>query len=327
MKSINIVITMVLLLSLAIGSGATAGRASASTPDLTLLCEIDIGNEASEGGNHNLVGWGPIEPDTHPYPSQSVPVWDGLTSARVVWGARENTPCATLTLDRHLTEGAARMMRIAWLDGIAYNRVISDDSFTVEVKNHSADPSEYQEVFSWTGGFTHEWQTADIDLTGLGLNENGWIDVRFCSTASPWKYFKSDLGQVAIDWIKLYGETPNGGGGEGFTPGYWKNHLEDWTGLLDPGADFETTFGIQLPSRVGGPLTLLEAVNKKGNRINSLIRHSVAALLNALHPNVDYDLTPDEVIAIVQDGFASGDYRGAKDILEGFNEQGGDING
>ena len=70
-------------------------------------------------------------------------------------------------------------------------------------------------------------------------------------------------------------------------------------------------------------MTLLEAVKLRGNTYNSFIRHSAAALLNASHPDVAYDLTAAEVIAIVQAAHhPSGDFDSAKNLLEGLNEQG-----
>jgi hypothetical protein len=91
-------------------------------------------------------------------------------------------------------------------------------------------------------------------------------------------------------------------GGEGCTPGYWKNHLEDWppTGL-DPGDDFDATFGVDLFTP---DITLEQAVNAKGGGVNKLARHGTAALLSALHPAVDYPFSDAEVIDFVQAGDA-----------------------
>ncbi len=47
----------------------------------------------------------------------------------------------------------------------------------------------------------------------------------------------------------------------------------------------------------------------------------MAALLNASHPDVSYDLTAAEVIAIVQAAHDSGDFDSAKNMFQGFNEQ------
>jgi len=103
-----------------------------------------------------------------------------------------------------------------------------------------------------------------------------------------------------------------GGGGEGCTPGYWKNHLGAWgpTGY-STGDKFDTVFGV---SMFGPNITLLQALNQGGGGIYALGRHGVAALLSAAHPGVDYPLTIAEVITAVQSG--------NKDLLERSNELG-----
>jgi hypothetical protein len=101
-------------------------------------------------------------------------------------------------------------------------------------------------------------------------------------------------------------------GNEGCTPGYWKNHEEDWPATgLGPNDDFDTTFGVDL---FDPDITLFEAVWAKGGHENRLARHGTAALLNALHPGVEAYYTPDEVIAMVQSG--------QTDALETANELG-----
>ncbi len=114
-------------------------------------------------------------------------------------------------------------------------------------------------------------------------------------------------------------------GGEGCTPGYWKNHtgLKSQTNQWPPtgfgqGDSYNATFGVV--SSFGG--TLLQALNRGGGGENALGRHAVAALLNAAHPGVSYDLSVGQVIAAVQAAYASGDFEGTKNTLAAFNEQG-----
>ncbi len=115
-------------------------------------------------------------------------------------------------------------------------------------------------------------------------------------------------GSGGIDdiWVCRTSEPP----GEGCTPGYWKNHLDDWVGV-DPGEDFDTVFGVDL---FDPDITLGQAVKLGGGGVRKLARHGTAALINALHPDVSYPLTPAQVIAAVQAGDA--------DTLAGFNELG-----
>ena len=88
--------------------------------------------------------------------------------------------------------------------------------------------------------------------------------------------------------------------GEGCTPGYWKNHLEDWppTGFA-PTDDFDTVFGTGYFSP---DITLGDAVRLGGGGVRKLARHGTAALLSAAHPDVSYPFSVAEVIALVQAG-------------------------
>lgn len=122
-------------------------------------------------------------------------------------------------------------------------------------------------------------------------------------------------------WEVTCDKTPPPPGGEGCTPGYWKQpqHLDSWvaTGYA-PTDIYSSVFG------VGPNVTLLEALNFNGAgaTATALAKHSTAALLNAAHPDVDYDFTVAQVIAAVQAAFASGDFEGVKDTFDFYNNQG-----
>lgn len=86
----------------------------------------------------------------------------------------------------------------------------------------------------------------------------------------------------------------------GCTPGYWRNHLEDWPATGYAPADiFNTVFGV---GYFASDYTLGEAINQGGGGLNVLARHGTAALLSAAHPEVNYPFTVAEVIAKVQAG-------------------------
>jgi hypothetical protein len=88
--------------------------------------------------------------------------------------------------------------------------------------------------------------------------------------------------------------------GEGCTPGYWKNHFEDWAAAgYSPSQKMIDVFGTGF---FGNTLTLGEAIGLGGGGINRIARHGVAALLSAAHPDVDYPYTVAQVIAYVQAG-------------------------
>jgi hypothetical protein len=118
-------------------------------------------------------------------------------------------------------------------------------------------------------------------------------------------------------------EVPQGGG-EGCTPGYWKQtqHFGSWTSPYAPSTPFSDVFEDAFPG-----MTLLDVVSQGGGGLNALGRHTVAALLNAASGDVDYDFsTPADVIDAFNAVFPGGDYEGQKNIFAGLNEQGCPVN-
>lgn len=109
--------------------------------------------------------------------------------------------------------------------------------------------------------------------------------------------------------------------GEGCTPGYWKQtqHFESWIDFFpsDPFTDpgFENAY----PGK-----DLLKVLKNGGNRFGlaALGRHTVAALLNALSPDVDYGLTDTEVIDAFNAVFpgSKDDYITLKNQFASLNE-------
>ena len=121
-------------------------------------------------------------------------------------------------------------------------------------------------------------------------------------------------------------------GGQGCTPGFWKN----WTGAppgLQPNAWAATGYHWSDPFTEPGFVdafrnrTLLQVLDQGGGGRNALGRHTVAALLNAAHPNVAYDLTAAEVVWMFNDVIQNdGDVNGLRILFESYNEQGCPLN-
>jgi hypothetical protein len=113
------------------------------------------------------------------------------------------------------------------------------------------------------------------------------------------------------------------GGGEGCTPGYWKQsqHFDSWQGYTT-GQRFNQVFGV---NAAGNP-TLLAALKQGGGGFQALNRHAVAALLNTANQNVDYLYATQQVITLVQQAYASGDPEGIKNQLAAQNEAGCPLN-
>jgi hypothetical protein len=107
-------------------------------------------------------------------------------------------------------------------------------------------------------------------------------------------------------------EEPCGPHGEGCTPGFWKQcdssnkrladrRLAQWAAA---GVDPDTTLNAAFGTTFFRPIGLCDAADLNGGGLSKLARHGVAALLNASHPDVEFPLTPEEVIALVQSGNA-----------------------
>lgn len=107
-------------------------------------------------------------------------------------------------------------------------------------------------------------------------------------------------------------------GDEGCTPGYWKQsqHFGDWTQPYDPTDLFSSVFDDAFPGK-----TLLEVAGQGGGGLKALGRHTVAALLNAASPDVDYPLTVQEVI----NAFNAA-YPGTQDAYEDLKDEFEDLN-
>jgi hypothetical protein len=108
-----------------------------------------------------------------------------------------------------------------------------------------------------------------------------------------------------------------GRGGEGCTPGYWKqpHHYDSWTNYA-PTQLFGAVFANAFPG-----MTLGKVVGQGGGGIKALGRHTVAALLNSASPNVDYPLTTAQVISKFNAAYASGSYEATKNEFAGLNER------
>jgi hypothetical protein len=120
-----------------------------------------------------------------------------------------------------------------------------------------------------------------------------------------------------------FGYEPQPTGGQGCTPGYWKQtqHFDSWPSQYTPTQGFEPTFTVD-----GYDKSLLQALSAGGGGKVAFGRHAVAGLLNAASPGVNYKFTVAEVITMVQNAFATGNYDAAKNLLEAENESGCPLN-
>jgi hypothetical protein len=87
--------------------------------------------------------------------------------------------------------------------------------------------------------------------------------------------------------------------------------------VYSPSDDFETVFGVNASFN---PTNLGYAVQLNGGGENALARHAVAALLNSTNPSVSYFYTTAQVISMVQQAYASGNYEAMKNLFEAQND-------
>lgn len=126
-------------------------------------------------------------------------------------------------------------------------------------------------------------------------------------------------------WFKFSKQDTPPSGGEGCTPGYWRQeqHFDSWTGYA-PTDLFSSVFADAFPGQ-----TLLDVVWARGGGLNALGRHAVAALLNTSSAGVEYDYTAAEVIALFNEAYASGDrhvIENQKNVFDFLNNQGCGLN-
>ena len=143
--------------------------------------------------------------------------------------------------------------------------------------------------------------------------------------------FSEDVSNTAANpasfkWLTAAFSVPDElDGGQGCTPGYWKqeHHFADWTLPYQPDDLFSEHFEDAFPG-----LTMVEVADGNGGGLVALGRHTVAAVLNAANPEVSYDMTPQQVIDAFNAVYpgSKGDYETLKNEFEDLNEQGCPLN-
>jgi hypothetical protein len=123
-------------------------------------------------------------------------------------------------------------------------------------------------------------------------------------------------------------------GGQGCTPGYWKNHIDEWSAPgYSPDRRLKTIFGSELLGDVGQD-TMLEALKYKGGPTlvdaqRILLRHAVAGILNRHHPDVSYALSIPFIVDGTTAALDTNDREvilAHKDAIESQNELGCPLN-
>ena len=130
-----------------------------------------------------------------------------------------------------------------------------------------------------------------------------------------WSMVLTISGEVSI---RPSEPPPDDGGGEGCSPGYWRNHKENWPEEFSAHHKVGEILWPDAPPE----LTLLEALEQGGGGMSDLLRQTVAALLNSIHPDIDYAYDTVAVISLFQGAIADGNPETMKNLFEEANEQG-----
>ncbi len=164
------------------------------------------------------------------------------------------------------------------------------------------------------------WQLDRIVTSvGDGVNEAGFTNHYGVTSASV---SVSDAVGAFI-WFKFVPrDVPPPSGGQGCTPGYWKQsqHFGSWTSPYTPTTAFSSVFSNTFPG-----MTLLQVLEQGGGGMRALGRHAAAALLNAASADVSYDLTVEQVISSFNSAYASGNagtIARQKDLFDMLNNLG-----
>ena len=191
-------------------------------------------------------------------------------------------------------------------------------SFTGDTDNDGLLDLTETWTFTKTATALAGQQTNIGTVSGTDTNTNQTV-----TDDNPANYFGDQLAKIDIEkYVKSVGVTT---GGEGLTPGYWKQtqHFDTWVATgYNPSDSFNTIFGVNDPDNP----TLLQALQTGGGGFDALGRHAVAALLNSAHPNIEYAYTTAQVIAKVQSAYANpSTVETIKDQLAVENEREADL--
>jgi hypothetical protein len=107
----------------------------------------------------------------------------------------------------------------------------------------------------------------------------------------------------------------------GCTPGFWKQrqHYSSWIGVA-PTHKITAVFNVT--PTFNSDLNLIGALSLQGGGESALLRHGVAAFLNASNTTVHYAYSKSQVILLVQQAYSTGAFEQIKNMFETQNEIG-----
>ena len=203
-----------------------------------------------------------------------------------------------------------------------------------DVHMSSLDGAELAKVEIVEGVLPAGWANTNIDVVQIMDGSTylppapGLSDSEDETTRTATVYINDDMGRL-VTFTNTFTEEPPPGGGEGCTPGYWKQkqHFDSYPAGYSPDMSFNAALGLPGTALFADSFTLLDALGQGGGGKNALARHAAAAILNAASGGVDYDLTVADVQAAVLAAYNNASLIEAKkNLLANFNEQGCPLN-
>ncbi len=90
------------------------------------------------------------------------------------------------------------------------------------------------------------------------------------------------------------------------SPAYWQTHPEQWPAPVRPRDRFFARFSVVNTQGLPRSLTLEQALALELGGHHDLARQAVAGLLNSMHPDADYWLSPQRLVTAVSEAFEQG---------------------
>ncbi len=163
------------------------------------------------------------------------------------------------------------------------------------------------ETWYWTG----QYQVTQSDVDAARMSMNPYYIQNTATADSNETAPERDSENVLLSVMQEY---------EGLSPGYWKNHPEDWDGIMATDSFESFFFGAPTPGlnwkvkiiNGGGKekfvtnpdITMAQALDLTGGDAAALARQAVAAVLNVRDEDVTYQYTEDQIVEWVSDALS-----------------------
>lgn len=173
---------------------------------------------------------------------------------------------------------------------------------------------------SWTPGMTAQVTSTELVPEGMEVEKIEVWDFGVGPEALIQTITGSNTVTVTVTATSRYKiyfynrvlPPPPPPGGEGCTPGYWKQsqHFDNWTGYT-PSQTIASVFSGAATYNLGN-YTLLQGLSFGGGSsvaeaAQNLLRAAIAGVLNAAHADVDYAMSAADIVSGVNAALASGD--------------------